>query len=74
MSSQPKGLYGKYTVLRNDGRDKPGGDRADADYFVLDLTHDKYAIAALSAYIDALRADGAYPELVDDLLEIYFRD
>ena len=44
------GLYEKFTVFRNDGRDREGGDRVDARYFVLDYIHDPYARQALSAY------------------------
>lgn len=61
------GLYGKFRVERSDGRDRPGGDKADARYFVLDYVHDPYARLALRAYIDALKADGAEPELMADL-------
>lgn len=47
------GLYQKFTVHRNDGRDQPGGDRAGAVYFVLDILHDPYARAALGAYAES---------------------
>jgi len=43
MDNRERGLYGKFFVHRVDGRDAAGGDKAGADYFVLDLTHDKYA-------------------------------
>lgn len=59
------GLYGKFHVSRNDGRDQPGGDRHGADYFVLDLTHDKHTPAALEAY--ALSVASEYPQLAADL-------
>lgn len=61
------GLYGKFSVERNDGRDRPGGDKSDAKYFVLDYVNDPYARHALRTYIDALKADGAEPELAADL-------
>jgi hypothetical protein len=64
-SAQPKGLYNKFHVTRNDGRDKPGGDRYQSDYFVLDLTHDHHAVIALAAYAEAVGTE--YPELADDL-------
>lgn len=60
------GVYNKFTVYRNDGRDKPGGDRHGAQYFVLDVTHDKFAAAALTAYADVCAKE--YPSLADDLI------
>jgi hypothetical protein len=56
MSKQTElGAYEKFTVSRKDGRDKPGGDRADAKYFVLDLTYDPFAEDAMFAYAAACR-------------------
>lgn len=60
-----KGLYGKFRVSRVDGRDRPGGDREDAGYFVLDYVHDPYARAALEAYADACEEE--YPFLARDI-------
>jgi len=48
-----RGFYKKYEVRRIDF--KPG--REDSQYFVLDVTHDPYAIPALQAYRDALPED-----------------
>jgi hypothetical protein len=59
------GFYRKFIVHRVDGRDQPGGDRAGADYFTLDLTHDPYARVAVLAYADACEA--ALPVLAADL-------
>lgn len=59
------GLYRKFNVTRVDGRDKPGGDRSGASYFVLDLTHDPFARTALTAYADACESE--YPALASDL-------
>lgn len=54
MSAQSeRGLYTKYRVQREDGRDNPGGDREHARYFVLDYVHDPFARAAVQAYIEA---------------------
>lgn len=60
-----RGLYGKYRVERVDGSSGPGGKHEGCDYFVLDLTHDHHAKAALKAYADSCRAD--YPLLAADL-------
>jgi hypothetical protein len=46
-------LHGKFRVERVDGRDKPGGDKAGAHYFVLDYVNDPYARTALAAYARA---------------------
>lgn len=60
-----KGLYGKFNVSRVDGRDAPGGDKAGAYYYVLDLTHDPFARVALAAYAHA--CEGDFPLLAADL-------
>ncbi len=61
-----KGEYIKFTVNRTDQRDlAPFGDRQNAEYLVLDLTYDKYAIEGLKAYAQAVRQE--YPLFADDL-------
>jgi hypothetical protein len=62
-----RGLYGKFTVIRNDGRSAPGEKHEKCEYFVLDLEHDKHARAALKAYAASCKRD--YPELAKDLRE-----
>ena len=57
-SKETDGLYAKYTVYRNDGRDQPGGDKEGAEYFVLDCTHDPHAIPAIRAYHDSAISSG----------------
>lgn len=59
------GLYEKYTVRRNDGSDGPGGKHEGCRYFVLDMTHDKFAAVALAAYAAACQHDR--PQLALDL-------
>jgi hypothetical protein len=54
MSDREKRVFGKYHVERADGRDKPGGDKEDACYFVLDIRHDADARIALQAYADSI--------------------
>lgn len=62
MSDQEKGLYRKYRVERiNDAE----GKHDDCEYFVLDLVHDKFAVAALAAYADACETE--FPQLAADL-------
>ncbi len=65
MSDKEKGIYKKYEVSRTDGSSKEGGKHADCQYFVLDVTHDKFAEAALTAYIEACKDE--YPQLAQDL-------
>lgn len=60
-----RGLFRKFVVERADGRDQPGGDKADARYFVLDYWHDPHARKALSAYAEAVHAE--CPEFAADL-------
>jgi hypothetical protein len=61
MDDTTRGLYKKYNVMRADGSSEPGGKHEHCDYFVLDLVHDPYAMAALQAYAIACRRD--YPDL-----------
>ncbi|MCD5327853.1 hypothetical protein ACFFU8_09540 [Chromobacterium piscinae] len=69
VDQQQTGVYGKFTVCRVDGRDAPGGDRYGADYFVLDVTHDRFAKPALAAYAQA--CSGGYALLGQDLVMRY---
>jgi len=66
--SDVRGLYEKYKVERTDGRDAPGGDKANARYFVLDLANDPYAISAMICYANNAKFD--HPELAKDLFEL----
>jgi len=59
------GLYEKFRVERTDGQSAPGEKHDGCRYFVLDVTHDLFAIPALRAYAAACRAD--YPLLARDL-------
>lgn len=67
MGDKTRGLYpeGKFDVRRKDGSSLPGGKHEDCHYFVLDLTHDPFAIPAIRAYATACRAE--YPLLARDL-------
>lgn len=64
-AGEPKGLYRKFTVERTDGSSGPGGKHEHCDYFVLDWTHDKFAVPAAMAYARA--CEGEYPGLARDL-------
>lgn len=59
------GLYNKFSVARTDGSSSPGGKHDGCEYFVLDLTHDPFAVPALRAYAAACASE--YPQLSDDL-------
>lgn len=65
MSDKTKGLYNKFRVERMDGSSQPGGKHDGCEYFVLDLTHDPHAKAALLAYAESCKAE--YPLLSQDL-------
>ncbi len=60
-----RGLYGKFSISRTDGRDAPGEKHHGCAYFVLDITHDPAAIPALRAYAEACK--GHRPILSADL-------
>lgn len=59
------GLYQKYIVTRTDGSSALGRKHSGCFYFVLDTTHDQYALPALAAYADA--CEEAFPLLARDL-------
>jgi len=63
---EERGLYQKYIVQRTDGSSAPGGKHEQCDVFVLDLTHDRHAIAALEMYAESC-ADEFPNNLYDDL-------
>jgi hypothetical protein len=52
------GIYNKYAVYRNDREDRPGYRHQGCEYFVLDMTHDPFAVPALRAYADACQKEG----------------
>lgn len=68
MGDPTRGIYRKFEVRRTDGSSAPGKKHDGCAYFVLDLTHDKYAGDALRAYADACEAE--YPLLADDLRDV----
>lgn len=71
-SDRERGLYAKYRVERTDGSSAPGGKHERCEYFVLDVTHDPFAVDALKAYSNACLED--YPNLALDLLKMIKRN
>ncbi|CAJ8845363.1 gp03 [Burkholderia pseudomallei] len=69
LHEHEQGLYRKFEVRRVDGSSEPGGKHHDCEYFVLDMTHDQHARAALRAYADACAS--THPELSADLIARY---
>lgn len=65
MDKRRKGIYKKYFVERTDGSSGNGGKHEHCQYFVLDVTHDKFAIPALRAYAEACAVE--YPVLSVEL-------
>lgn len=59
------GLEHRFNVSRVDGRDRPGGDREGARYFVLDPEHDECARAALSYYATITPSESLSNDLID---------
>lgn len=64
-------LHGKFIVERSDGSSAPGGKHHGCEYFVLDMTHDPHAVAAVAAYADSCR--DTKPELAADLVARWCR-
>ncbi|MFZ6767809.1 hypothetical protein ACO0LM_12065 [Undibacterium sp. Di26W] len=67
--AEQQGLFGKFTVLRNDGKDARGEKHHDCEYFVLDVSHDPHAKPALAEYAKACRQ--THPSLSADLIRRY---
>lgn len=67
--AEQQGLFRKFVVCRTDGSDAPGGKHDGCDYFVLDVTHDKHAKAALAAYATAV--EQSHPQLAEDMRDRY---
>lgn len=65
--AEAQGLFNKFDVRRVDGSDQPGGKHDGCEYFVLDLTHDAHAPAAMRAYAEACAS--THPQLANDLRE-----
>lgn len=63
-----RGLYQKFNVFRNDGRDEQGEKHEGCKYFVLDIDHDPHALPALAAYAKSCRED--FPALAYDIAGI----
>jgi hypothetical protein len=66
MGDKAKGIYAKFKVERLDGRDQPGEKHHQCSYFVLDISCDPHALAAVKAYGESCAED--YPMLSADLL------
>jgi hypothetical protein len=66
MGDVTRGLYHKFNIERTDGKSAPGEKHHGCDYFVLDLSHDEFAYAALQAYVSACKRK--YPLLAEDLI------
>lgn len=65
MGDKSRGIYRKFEVNRTDGTSAPGQKHYGCEYFVLDVDHDPFAIAALRAYADACEKE--YPLLAEDI-------
>lgn len=65
IDQKATGLYKKFNVTRTDGSSEPGGKHEYDDYFVLNLTTDKYALPAIAAYAKACANE--FPVLANDL-------
>jgi hypothetical protein len=65
VDDRKRGLYRKYDVRRLDDL---AGKHKDCFFFVLDITHDKFAIPAIRAYAKACKQE--YPALAADLYRV----
>jgi hypothetical protein len=62
---QPPGVFQKFTVKRNDGRDGHGQKHEFCTCFVLDPIHDENALKALQTYAESCK--DKEPALASDL-------
>ena len=62
-------IFEKYRVSRTDGTDGEGQRHYGDEYFVLDLSCDEHAIAALRAY--AMACERTHPQLAWDIRRKY---
>jgi len=69
LTNRDQGVYRKFDVRRTDGSSEPGGKHHGCEYFVLDVTHDPHARAALAAYATAV--ESTHPALAADMRERY---
>lgn len=67
MNDEDRGLYEKFTVLRNDGSSGEGRKHDKCEYFVLDLSHDPHARNALIGYFTSLIRANSHKKLCYDL-------
>lgn len=65
MGDKTRGFYNKFYVERTDGKSGPNRKHDGCEYFVIDMTHDKYAAGPIQKYADECRAE--YPLLAADL-------
>lgn len=68
---EEQGMYRKFIVERADGRQGAGYRHHNCDYFVIDITHDPFAEAAMLAYADMCEI--RYPELARDIRDKFGR-
>lgn len=68
MEKPNEGIKRKYEVRRTDGSSIPGGKHSGCSYFVLDINHDEFSLAALKAYAEACKSK--LPALAVDLMQI----
>ncbi len=64
-----QGVFRKFDVRRMDGQHKEGCKHYECEYFVLDVTHDQHAKAALAAY--AQNCSVTHPVLSKDMIARY---
>lgn len=72
FKEQWRGVYRKFQIERTDGKSASGEKHHSCHYFVLDLTHDPFAIPALRAYAEACRP--SRPQLAHDLWKTVGRE
>jgi hypothetical protein len=68
VDKRTTGMYPKFIVIRTDGKSQPAEKHGQCQYFVLDVTCDPFADAALQAYANVCARE--FPLLARDITTI----
>lgn len=68
-TAEQQGLFQKFDVRRTDGSDSISGKHQGCEYFIIDISHDQHAKAALLAYAESCKE--THPQLSKDMINRY---
>ncbi len=68
--SNTRGLYNKFSVIRNDGQSESCEKHCNCSYFVIDLDHDPLASSILRSYAEQTSNINLRDDLIREAIEI----